>query len=513
MKCLKRLPDGRVGLDFTYSYPHNPDWIFTTELERINFDEERVQDIRSGNGFIVSPTNGIKKDLKDDHSIFSSKYGNNLSDQDQFQNTFRCKCGMTRSKINLGLKCKFCGQKVENVETNPRYTGWIVIQSDDFFVIHCNLFKSIEFLIGKTELDSIIKYDAQIDEDGHIHIIENEDQPFYGIGMVEFHNRFDEIMDYYKAKFPNKIEYYKNIMENRDKVFTQSIPVFSTMLRPFNEDKESFYFEESNAIYTKINKLVSELNFAKSKFNSNKKIKPTAQLLYDIQVEFMKLYDNIVTICEGKKGTIRSLFAGRYNFTGRCVIVSNPKLRNDQVLLSYNSLVELLHASIINILKKSYNLSSQDAYNRWYAAKINTDPLIVRIIESMIKKHKSGKGIPIIINRNPTINYGSILQMYCVGITYSYTMELPLGVLVSLGADFDGDTLNIWYIINDEFYRAANRVFNPAKSMYISRNDGSFDNRLNHQRDVIINTNTFVSLGRKLYTPDELVQLQKMSKN
>ena len=61
MKCLKRLPDGRVGLDFTYSYPHNPDWIFTTELERINFDEERVQDIRSGNGFIVSPTNGIKK--------------------------------------------------------------------------------------------------------------------------------------------------------------------------------------------------------------------------------------------------------------------------------------------------------------------------------------------------------------------------------------------------------------------------------------------------------------------
>ena len=145
MKCLKKLPDGRVGLDFTYSYPHNPDWIFTTELERINFDEERVQDIRSGNGFIVSPTNGIKKDLKDDHSIFSSKYGNNLSDQDQFQNTFRCKCGMTRSKINLGLKCKFCGQKVENVETNPRYTGWIVIQSDDFFVIHCNLFKSIEF--------------------------------------------------------------------------------------------------------------------------------------------------------------------------------------------------------------------------------------------------------------------------------------------------------------------------------------------------------------------------------
>ncbi len=149
------------------------------------------------------------------------------------------------------------------------------------------------------------------------------------------------------------------------------------------------------------------------------------------------LYDNIISICEGKKGTIRSLFAGRYNFTGRSVIVSNHKLRIDQVLLSYDSLVELLHASIINILKKTYNLSSQDAYNRWYASKITKDPLVVKIIESMIKNNSSGKGIPVIINRNPTINYGSILQMFCVGITDSYTMELPLQVLVPLGADFD----------------------------------------------------------------------------
>lgn len=512
MKCLTRTNDGRLQLDFTFSYPYNPDWIFTTELERINLDEERVNDIKHDNGFIISPSNGIKKDLKDDHSIFSSKFGNNLSDQDQFQNTYRCKCGMTRGKIELGIKCKWCGYKVEKVETNPRYTGWIVIQPDNYFVIHPNLYKSIEFLIGKDELDSIINIGVLIDEDGHIHKIENEDQPYFGIGMVEFHDRFDEIMDYYKNKFPNKVAYYDSIMSNRYKIFTQSIPVFSTMLRPFNEDKESFYFEESNAIYTKINKLVTELNVYGHGKAKNNKIKPTAQLLYDVQVEMMKLYDNIISICEGKKGTIRSLFAGRYNFTSRSVIVSNHKLRIDQVLLSYDSLVELLHASIINILKKTYNLSSQDAYNRWYAAKITKDPLVVRIIESMIKNNSSGKGIPFIINRNPTINYGSILQMFCVGITDSYTMELPLQVLVPLAADFDGDTLNIWYIINQEFFMAANRVFNPRNSMYISRNDGLFDNRLNHQRDVIINSNTFVSLGRQLYTREQIAQLEKLSR-
>ena len=75
-----------------------------------------------------------------------------------------------------------------------------------------------------------------------------------------------------------------------------------------------------------------------------------------------------------------------------------------------------------------------------------------------------------------------------------------------------GDTLNIWYIINQEFFMAANRVFNPRNSMYISRNDGLFDNRLNHQRDVIINSNTFVSLGRHLYTREQIAQLEKLSR-
>ena len=298
-------------------------------------------------------------------------------------------------------------------------------------------------------------------------------------------------------------------MENRDKIFTQSIPVFSTMLRPFNEDKESFYFEESNATYTKINKLVSELNYYKPKANESK-IKANAQLLYDTQVEFMKLYDNMVTICEGKKGTIRSLFAGRYNFTARSVIVSNHTLRADQVILSYHVLVEMLHASIINILKKTYNLSYQDAYNRWYAAKINKDPLVVKIIESMIKNNPYG-GIPVIINRNPTINYGSILQMFCIGITDSYTMEIPLQILKLLAADFDGDTLNILYIINKEFFEASYLKMNPRNSMYISRNDGQFDNRMNHQRDTIINTNTLVLLGRKNYTEEEKKRLIQLS--
>lgn len=44
--------------------------------------------------------------------------------------------------------------------------------------------------------------------------------------------------------------------------------------------------------------------------------------------------------------------------------------------------------------------------------------------------------------KTTTIGYGSILQMYCVGISdqtekFEYVMQLPLQILPLLAADFD----------------------------------------------------------------------------
>ena len=40
--------------------------------------------------------------------------------------------------------------------------------------------------------------------------------------------------------------------------------------------------------------------------------------------------------------------------------------------------------------------------------------------------------------KNMTINYGSIMQMFCVGFTDTLTMSVPLQALKPLCADFDG---------------------------------------------------------------------------
>lgn len=67
-----------------------------------------------------------------------------------------------------------------------------------------------------------------------------------------------------------------------------------------------------------------------------------------------------------------------------------------------------------------------------------------------------------------------------------------------------GDTLNIMLIINKDFQIAADNVFNPRNAMYISKNDGMFNNSYNHKRDTIINMNTLVQLSRSNYSEEQL---------
>lgn len=492
------------------SYPYSEEYEYETILERINFDDERDIDLLNNNGFIVSDSNGIKKDLKDPNSIFSPNFGQTLKDLNPFANRYRCECGKTQHKINDGIKCKYCGTKVKYVDDNFDYTGWIVLK-EQYVIIHPGLYKSIEFIIGKETLENILRVEKPKDEDGHeMDVKPPADEPYYNIGMLDFHDNFDEILKYYINKKKAKMSYYDDIIKHRRDVFTHSIPVFTTLLRPFELDATSFYYEDTNSIYTMINKLKTEINNDSLKMFRKKK--PKLQRLFDLQMKVNELYSSIEAILSGKKGALRTLIGGRYNFTSRNVIVGDPKLRIDEVSLPYSALIELLQQPIINILHKSYSMSYSDAYDLWYKACIVENDTIKDIIMSLIKNHKNGRGLPLLINRNPSIQKGSIMQMHCVKMTDGYTMGIPLQILKPLAADFDGDVLNILLIINDAFYQRTFEVFNPRNSMYISNNDGMFNNAVNHQRDTIINTQTMIKLSRGNYSKENLERIYAIVK-
>lgn len=500
----------RIKLSITTRYPNSPDYEYETRVTRLNLDDERVKDVLGGHGFVVTSAKPIKDDIKDPDGIFSSKFGMTLQDVQATATRYKCKCGHTISRLMLGEICPICNTEVKFIDDDFSYFGWLVLKNP-YYIIHPALFMSLSSFISSDTFLNIIKIQSKKDEDGNdmeIKIPKNE--PFYGIGMMEFYKRFDEVMEYYckKHKTPNKQELYTDIMENKDKVFTQSIPVYTTLLRPYKLEGEELHFEGTNALYKMCTTLTERIN--KDNLRMNSKSKSKNELLFNLQMKVKELYDEINKILSGKKGTIRQLYGGRFNFTNRSVIVPDPTLRLDQVRLSYPALCGLLQQRIINVLQKSHNMSYAQAYIYLERHAEDNDSLIMMILEGFIKNDCNGRGIPLIINRNPTIAYGGILQCYCIGIGYGYTMSMPLTVLKGLAADFDGDTLNVMLIINEDFRKAAEVVLNPANAMIISKNDGMFNSDYNHQRDTIINMNTLLRLSRDNYTHDRLERIKAM---
>lgn len=505
-------------IKINYSYPNNNEYDYISYMERIDLDKEKEEDIKKGNGFIISsPKATIKKDIKNPDGIFSTRFGQKLGDLNPFIDRYRCRCGELKSKINNGVTCEKCGDICKFVDDNFSMFGWIEIDKE-YAIINPDIYKQLDSLFGCSKyvknkklkrgsvLQNIIDYDKEITEDGNeIGYKEMSGEPFYGIGMIEFINRFDEILEYYEYKNrsnKNKKEICEDIRADRNLVFINSIPVFTTHLRPMDISASTMYYEKTNGFYNMMVRQAQAINKNKRQIDRKRKLK--SQQLYRLQMKYMELYDEVIEILSGKKGELRSLISGRFNFSSRAVIKQNPDLRIDQIELPYVELVITLEQRIINILHRTYNITFQEAYDKWFKAVNNIDDTIVKIIRDILKTDCNGEGLPVILNRNPTINYGSILQMYCVGINFNYTISVPLQILSPLAADFDGDSLNVFHIINELFYIRAREVFNPRNAMYISKNNGLLNKEVLIQRDTIINANTLNDLTYRKYTQEEL---------
>ena len=477
-------------INFNCKYESNDDYTLEAKLNKLNLDKVAEYDIATNRGFRITTNEGTKKDILSSTSIYSNRYGETAYGENPFVSRYKCKCGQVQGKKYSGTFCPKCGTTVEFVDDDFGFFGYLIL--DNYEVIHPIIFRQLEKFIGEKALNNIILLDVEKDEDGHVIGPANvsKSEPFYGIGMISFRKRFYEILEFYRNKFnkkPEKMAVYRDIIRDPSIIFTHSIPVYSVHLRPIKVSNGKFDYDKANNFYNMMSRNVIFLNKNKyPKYDT----KPD-KLLYDIQMKFLDLYDYVVDGLKSKTGDIRSVFGGRYNFTTRAVIVPKPG-RIDELELPYIALSELLAQAIINVLVKTNSMSPNDAYNIWDKAKNAEDSkertIVKNIINNIIKN--SDRGIPILLNRNPTIEFGSIQQFYVTSMNEGYSIGIPLQNLGFFAADFDGDELNAHYIINKAFRDAAVKIFNPRNAFYVSHNDGCLNSTIIHNKDLLININS-----------------------
>jgi hypothetical protein len=136
-------------------------------------------------------------------------------------------------------------------------------------------------------------------------------------------------------------------------------------------------------------------------------------------------------------------------------------------------------------------ITLNEATRKWNEACQKFDRRIYLIMKHIIKNTKGG--VKVLVNRNPTLNYGSIVCMTVVDIKTDYedlTMSIPVGVLGILAGDFDGDVLNIVSIKDQKMAQVYDRIFNP-RHMMIDKNDGKFNRKMNLIKDQMIGLYAF----------------------
>lgn len=164
---------------------------------------------------------------------------------------------------------------------------------------------------------------------------------------------------------------------------------------------------------------------------------------------------------------------GRLNFSGRSIIVpSSGILRANEVELGYITFMELFRYEIINFYSKIQNCTIAEASIAWKKALNHFNPIIYNIMSHMTTDEECKKHLNVLISRNPCINYGSFLCMKVVKVKDDIddkTMTLPSPILRTMGADFDGDVLNIYRIFGDYFDKKFAKCLDPRYNLYISR--------------------------------------------
>lgn len=466
----------------------------------LDIDKEAELDLKTGKGMIITEVIKDKKTTDGSYNkggIRSDFFYTDMSSDGAFKERYSCDCGYLMGRSHESAVCKYCQTPVRLVDIDLSKFGYIKLKN--YKVIHPALYLFLDNIFGEKHKKSILaniiaapKF-VDTDENGNP-LFESEmkekefdkDQPFKNIGMIEFQRRFDEIFEFYVKKNKRLTNIEGNaefIRQNRDKLFVSHIPVFSSALRFSLIQDEISFVNGADKIYNRLFSAVSRMNKATDELTVDKK-------LPYIQKQFGELYDKMFGLINKKDGFIKSgVIAGRMNFTARNVIVSEPSLAADEIILSYITFLETYKFEIIHKLAVSQNISESQAHAEWYRGTICYSEKIYKIIQLMIANDETY----CLINRPPTIDVGSILQVKVVDVTREIddlTMSISLMVLSGLNADFDGDNLTITKLSSRKQIRETRR-YNPRLYMMISHDHGLLNENMMPIKDMAIGLSHF----------------------
>lgn len=470
-----------------------------------NFDNDCREDFINGKGIRIQNHESFdKKNQKIWDGLQSPFFGSDYGDEHAYAERYSCACGKLKGQMYEHKFCPECNTEVQFCDTDLSKFGWIIIDGG-YMVINPIYYTKIESALGpydsiESVLHAIINVrfrDGKTTEDiesvlsglDEKDVANLQKHPFIRRGLSWLKDNLREVLDYYQKKRPaSKKEAFQEIYENIDKVFCHCIPVYSSVLRieTPGEKGEKSYKVKTNTCYRSIIRSVNKVNDIVKDKDEDINIEDEVEInrfLFQVQKELQANFDEEFNILSGKEGYIQAkVIAGRYNWSARNIITSgSDPLHTDEIEMCYCAFIELFRYEIINIYAKFKNITLAESNNAVNRAMAHFDKEIYYIMNMIVQTPQY-----VMVNRNPSINYGSFLMLKIVKVKPDIgdkTLTLNRRVLQTMCADFDGDQVNIFRVISESLSKKFRQTMDPKTNLFINRINGRFNRSLAPAKD------------------------------
>ncbi len=336
-----------------------------------------------------------------------------------------CPCGSTNGNYYEGMLCKVCGKEVvPDLHTAHEYKLWLkwpdfappLLQPRAYVVLR-DLLKSYK---GTHLLNLLLWVDGgELPEDI---------AAWYKPGWHNFHDRFDELIEYLCTKYPpfqkkdnlritQQLSMFVRV--NRSRIFCTKIPVLNASFHQVTSSGNMKYVDEPSR---RLMELIPNLSFAQYhvKYHrvTQRYINNVISRLYMKYIEYLDavLYKKLIGE-EDKKGDIRHSGMGircHWSFRGVIVPIVEDHV-GDEIHLPWSIMVKTHALQCINLMVNRLGYTQAQATTEYQLALRTYSPTVHNILNTLIEECPF-KGLPLVLNRNPSMWLGALQLRFATKI-------------------------------------------------------------------------------------------------
>lgn len=407
--------------------------------------------------------------------IFDKIIYTEYDNADLLSNVPTCECGALYGQHAENLTCKICRTRVESpLEQDLEPLVWMrspngvaPLMNTAAWSMTCKRFErqGYNFIRHFADRD----YRPNVKDPDALAEVES-----WGIrrGYNSFYENFDILMNlffeskHFRLKKGERDDFRILYETQRNAFFSNFLPLPNRSALVIENTNVGKYVDNTipgiiDAIHTMVG-IDTPMKSATIRVKENRAIKTIIQLQ-----EFAE--QTIRNKLAKKPGIFRKhIYGTRTHFSFRAVISSNTDVHDyDELHLPWGLAINLLNLHLRNKLMNKHGMTPNEALGFLLEHSLKYHPLIDQLFKELIDECPY-KGLPVIFQRNPSLERGSIQAMFVTKIKPDAsvtTVSLSILAVVGFNADFDGDQLNGTLLL-DNYTAEEMKALAPHKSVF-----------------------------------------------